>query len=86
MSGKIQRNADCGDGIIVRVTTDNNVTAYEKDIPPSKDSIEISFDVQFRVNVGTIVEIQVDPKKDDACDKTLLWAKMWDIDEDTLDD
>lgn len=79
LSGKVQRNADCGDGIMVRIAVDNQ-TVYERDIPPSKEMVEISWDVHFNVGVGTVVEVQVDPKKDDACDPTLLWARLYDLD------
>jgi len=81
LAGKVQRNADCGDGIIVRVTADN-ATVYEKDIPPAKEPVEHLFEARFHVQVGSTVEIQIDPKNDDACDRTLLWTRIFDVDED----
>ncbi|KAI9018972.1 hypothetical protein DFJ74DRAFT_201460 [Hyaloraphidium curvatum] len=83
LSGKVMRDGACGDGIVIRVLCGNE-TVYERDVPPDKEKVTITWDVHFTVAVGTEVEVQIDPKRDDTCDRTSVWATISSVDPDEI--
>lgn len=69
ISGIVSRTADCGDGVVFRLLVDGQ-KIEEREMLPSKEAVKVHVAANVEVQVGSVLEFQLDPKADDVCDST----------------
>lgn len=69
IKGSISRGANCGDGVEFRLVVGSTVLARHKMLP-TPNPVQIDVDAEAEVQVGTFVEMVVDPLGNDECDLT----------------
>lgn len=81
----------CGDGVVIRLVVDGQL-AYERAMPLGLEDKTLQddvaeFEVEVPMDIGSTLELQVDPRKSHDCDGMLVDLKIMNVaDQGSIDE